>query len=46
MGFIVSAIVSFGVVKWLLHFVRNHTFEIFGWYRVGLFVILLALLYL
>jgi undecaprenyl-diphosphatase len=46
LGFIVSAIVSFVVVKWLLHYVRSHTFEIFGWYRVGLFVILFALLYL
>ena len=46
LGFIVSAIVSFVVVKWLLHYVRNHTFEIFGWYRVGLFVVLFAMLYI
>lgn len=46
LGFIVSAIVSFVVVKWLLHYVRNHTFVVFGWYRVGLFALLIALMYL
>ena len=42
-GFLVSALVSFVVVKWLLGYVRNHTFTAFGWYRIaaGLFVLLL-----
>jgi len=42
-GFVVSALVSFVVVKWLLGYVRNHTFTAFGWYRIaaGLFVLLL-----
>jgi undecaprenyl-diphosphatase len=34
LGFLVSAVVSFAVVKWLLSYVRNHTFFIFGWYRI------------
>jgi undecaprenyl-diphosphatase len=34
LGFIVSAIVSFIVVKWLLNYIRTHTFVIFGWYRI------------
>lgn len=37
----VSALVSFWVVKWLLGFVRTHTFRGFGWYRIALGVIIL-----
>ena len=36
LGFIVSAIVSFVAVKWLLRYVQTHTFTAFGWYRIGL----------
>lgn len=36
LGFIVSAVVSFIVVKWLLSYVRAHTFNLFGWYRIAL----------
>jgi len=45
LGFIVSAVVSFLVVKWLLTYVRSHTFSIFGWYRIvlGGFLFLLFL---
>ncbi len=32
---VVSAIVSFIAVKWLLHYVRSHTFIAFGWYRIA-----------
>lgn len=35
LGFLVSAAVSFVVVKWLLGYVRNHTFNPFGWYRIA-----------
>ncbi len=35
LGFIVSAVVSFAVVKWLLGYVRSHTFNVFGWYRIA-----------
>jgi undecaprenyl-diphosphatase len=34
LGTVVSAIVSFVVVKWLLRFVQTHTFVGFGWYRI------------
>lgn len=33
-GFLVSMVVAFFVVKWLLHFVRSHTFNGFAVYRV------------
>ncbi|MBM3878421.1 MAG: undecaprenyl-diphosphate phosphatase [Verrucomicrobia bacterium] len=38
---LVSAIVSFIAVKWLLRFVQTHTFNGFGWYRIGLGAVLL-----
>ena len=43
LGFIVSAIVSFIAVKWLLRYVQTHTFVIFGWYRIALGAALLIL---
>ncbi len=36
LGFVVSAVVSFIAVKWLLRYVQTHTFTAFGWYRIGL----------
>jgi undecaprenyl-diphosphatase len=36
LGFVVSAAVSFVVVKWLLGYVQTHTFTLFGWYRIAL----------
>jgi undecaprenyl-diphosphatase len=41
LGTVVSAVVSFLVVKWLLRFVQTHTFIAFGWYRIALGTILL-----
>lgn len=43
LGFVTSAVVSFIAVKWLLNYIRTHTFEIFGWYRVGLAALIFAL---
>ena len=36
LGFLVSAVISFIAVKWLLRYVQTHTFTAFGWYRIGL----------
>lgn len=44
LGALVAAVVSFVVVKWLLRYVRTHTFTVFGWYRIGVGVVILALL--
>ena len=43
LGTVVSAIVSFIAVKWLLHYVQRHTFNLFGYYRIvaGILVLLL-----
>ena len=42
LGFIVSAIVPFVAVKWLLRYIQTHTFVIFGWYRIALGAVILA----
>ena len=33
-GFIVSGVVAFIAVKWLLQYVQTHRFTIFAWYRI------------
>lgn len=45
-GFIVSFITALFVVKWILGYIRTHSFIIFGWYRVILGLVLFILLYL
>jgi undecaprenyl-diphosphatase len=44
LGFVVSAIVAFFVVKWLLRFVQSHTFNGFAVYRIILGAVLLIAL--
>jgi undecaprenyl-diphosphatase len=41
-GFVVSAVVAFVAVKWLLRYIQTHTFTVFAWYRlvVGAFLLL------
>lgn len=44
LGFAVSAVVSFITVKWLLHYIQTHNFNLFGFYRivlaVGIFILI------
>jgi undecaprenyl-diphosphatase len=42
LGTIVSAIVAFLVVKWILRWVQSHTFVGFGWYRIALGLLMVA----
>ena len=35
-GFVVSAVVAFIAVKWLLRYVQSHRFTLFAWYRIAL----------
>jgi undecaprenyl-diphosphatase len=44
LGTAVAAITAFIVVRWLLRYVQNHTFVLFGWYRVVLGGLILAFL--
>jgi undecaprenyl pyrophosphate phosphatase UppP len=30
------------VVRWLLRYIQNHTFVVFGWYRIALGGLILA----
>jgi undecaprenyl-diphosphatase len=41
-GFVVSAIVAFIAVKWLLRYVQTHSFNPFGWYRIALGLLLIV----
>ena len=45
-GFIVSFVVALIVLKWLINYLKTHSFEIFGWYRIiiGLIIILFLLI--
>lgn len=42
-GFVVSFVVAWVVIAWLLRFVASHTFTAFGWYRIGAGLVLAAL---
>ncbi|HEY6825086.1 MAG TPA: undecaprenyl-diphosphate phosphatase, partial [Steroidobacteraceae bacterium] len=44
LGFVVSLIVAFIAVKWLLRYVQSHRFTVFAWYRIALGAALLALI--
>ena len=41
-GFVVSAVVAFIAVKWLLLYIQTHRFTAFAWYRLALGALLLA----
>jgi undecaprenyl-diphosphatase len=43
LGFVVSALVAFIAVKWLLQYIQTHRFTVFAWYRIVLGVLLLVL---
>lgn len=40
-GTLVAFAVSMAVIKFLMNFVRRHSFESFGWYRIGLGMVLI-----
>ena len=41
-AFLISALVAFAAVKWLLRYVQTHRFTAFAWYRIGAGIALLA----
>ena len=43
LGTVVSAITAFAAVKWLLSYLQKNTFIVFGWYRIGLGILILLL---
>jgi undecaprenyl-diphosphatase len=42
-GFVVSAIIAFVAVKWLLRYVQTHRFTLFAWYRIVAGAVLLMI---
>ena len=44
LAFVVSAIVSFIAVRWLLRYIQTHTFVLFGWYRIALAALIAGML--
>ena len=42
-GSVVAFVVSLFAVKFLMEFVKKHDFKVFGWYRIGLGIIVLLL---
>ena len=44
LGFVVSFLVALLVVKWLINYIKTHSFSIFGWYRIILGILLLLFL--
>ena len=45
LGFVVSGVVAFIVVRWLLRYVQTHRFTVFAWYRIVLGIALLLMLH-
>lgn len=43
LGVITSALVAYGVAKWLLEYVRKSPFTIFGWYRIVVGIVFLLI---
>jgi len=41
-AFVVSTLVGFIVVKWLLRYIQTHSYRPFGWYRIALGLVLLG----
>lgn len=42
-AFVVSGLVAFAAVKWLLFYIQSHRFTVFAWYRIAAGILLLAL---
>ncbi|KKR07541.1 MAG: Undecaprenyl-diphosphatase [Parcubacteria group bacterium GW2011_GWC2_39_14] len=40
-GFVVSATVGFVVIKFFLKYIEHHKLNVFGWYRIGLALVLI-----
>lgn len=41
---VISFVIGYAVIAWLLRYVSNHSFSIFVWYRLGLAAVVAALL--
>lgn len=44
-GFVVSFLVAWAIVAFLMNFIRKHDFKIFGYYRIALGALIIGLMY-
>jgi undecaprenyl-diphosphatase len=42
-GMIVAFLVSFVIIRWLMGYIRKHSFKVFGYYRIALGIVVLLL---
>jgi undecaprenyl-diphosphatase len=42
-GMVVAFLVSLLVIKFLMSYIKRHDFKVFGWYRIILGIVVLAL---
>lgn len=42
-GMIVAFVVSFVIIKWLMGYIKKHSFKVFGYYRIALGILVLIL---
>jgi undecaprenyl-diphosphatase len=45
-GFIVSFLVAWAIIAFLMNFIRKHDFQLFGYYRIVLGIIIIAVMYI
>ena len=43
-GIVISFVISMIVIKFLMDYIKKHNFEVFGWYRIVIGIIVLALI--
>lgn len=46
LGFLFAFIVALIVVRWFINFIKKNTFEIFGWYRIAIGIVVLIIYFL
>ncbi len=45
-GMLIAFIVSLAAIRFLMNFVKNHSFKFFGWYRIALGAAVIAIIYI
>ncbi len=45
-GFVAAFVTAILAIKFFLSYVRNHTFNLFGWYRIGLVALVLVVMWI
>lgn len=41
-GMVAAGLTTWGVITWLIRYIQNHTFTVFGWYRIGIGILVLV----